>query len=66
MKLVIEHFPWVTENPYGVYYVLSGTERSLARRFPTEADARAFCEARAAGRKVIAEYPLEEARPDGP
>ena len=65
MKLVIEHFPWVTDNAYGVSYVSPEGHRTFAKRFSTEAEARAFCEHRAAGRKVIAEYEVSEEAQDG-
>lgn len=61
MKLVIDHYPWIQENPYAVCYLGDDGKKALAQRFPTEEAARDYCRTRIEGVKRIAEFEL----PDG-
>ena len=62
MKLVIEHQPWQPPDAqYPVFYLIPDGRRQAVRRFATEAEARAWCEMRVAGPKIVAEFEV----PDG-
>lgn len=61
MKLIIDHYPWNTENGYAVCYLGEDGRKALLQKFPTEEAARAYCRTRIEGVKRIAEFEL----PDG-
>lgn len=66
MKLIIEHEPWRDSDPYLISYGSDDGKRATPiRRAQTEEEARAWCNQRINGRKVIASFDLPAGVPDG-